>query len=72
MFAVCRVRIYAEQRGFTPLIRATVGGHLDCVRILIESGAKKETKDDVRGIALYGCDWDFVDAITGLLRVLFF
>ena len=35
------------QDGYTALIRAGREGHLDCVRLLIESGADKEAKHEV-------------------------
>jgi hypothetical protein len=39
-----------KQLGRTALTYAVLGGHTDCARLLIDSGADKEVKDDVRGI----------------------
>jgi hypothetical protein len=36
------------QGGSTALIRAA-GGHADSVRLLLDAGADKDAKDDVRG-----------------------
>ena len=37
-----------SQLGFTALIRAAECGHVDCVRLLIDAGADKEAKNEVR------------------------
>jgi ankyrin repeat protein len=39
------------QNGRTSLIEAAIGGHFDCVRLLLEGGADKETKNTVRHLA---------------------
>ena len=44
-----KVTIYTiTQSGNTALIGAGYGGHEDCVRLLVDAGADKEAKDDVR------------------------
>lgn len=37
-----------SQAGYTALIRAALKGHIDCVRLLVEAGADKDTFDAVR------------------------
>ncbi len=36
------------QGGWTPLIRAARSDHMDCTRVLLEAGADKEAKTNVR------------------------
>jgi hypothetical protein len=36
------------QSASTPLVDAAQYGHAECVRLLLESGAEKEAKDNVR------------------------
>jgi len=36
------------QAGVTPLILASMGNHLDCVRFLLKSGADVNLRDEVR------------------------
>ncbi len=36
------------QNGYTALIEAAHKGHADCVRLLIDAGADKDAKDEVR------------------------
>ena len=44
LFAICG----CAQIGFTPLHEAALNGKPECVRLLVERGADKEAKDDVR------------------------
>jgi hypothetical protein len=39
---------YTTQNGETALLHATIFGHADCVRLLIDAGADKDAKDMVR------------------------
>ncbi len=39
-----------SQWGSTALIYAAQNGHIDCVQVLVESGADMGTKNDVRGM----------------------
>ena len=39
-----------SQGGWTPLIRAARHGHMDCTRALLEAGADKEAKTNVRDL----------------------
>jgi ankyrin repeat protein len=41
------------QSGVTALILAAREGHADCVRLLIDSGAEKEDKTNVRAVAYF-------------------
>ncbi len=47
LFIFCKNR---PQNGFTALIHAAMRGHIECVRLLLDAGADKEGKDEVRGI----------------------
>jgi hypothetical protein len=38
------------QSGLTALIGAAIGGHSDCARLLLEAGADKEAKTEVRRV----------------------
>ena len=40
----------STQSGYTALFWAARRGHADCVRVLLEGGADKEAKDEVRFI----------------------
>ena len=42
-----------SQNGYTALIFSAQGGHLECVRLLLESGANKNAVCNVRGIIDY-------------------
>jgi hypothetical protein len=44
-FHVCT--IFKSQSSSTPLVDAAQYGHAECVRLLLESGAEKEAKDNV-------------------------
>ena len=44
---VCRDE-YDSQDGCTALIEAAWSGHADCARLLLDAGADKEARDDVR------------------------
>ena len=39
------------QDGCTPLLRAAYNGHVDVVRLLVDAGAEKEAKDEVRVVS---------------------
>ena len=41
-------RVWLAQDGTTALIMASGHGHKDCVQVLLESGADKNVKADVR------------------------
>ena len=43
------------QRGCTALIRAAQFGHAECVELLVNGGADKEAKDEVRVFVLWNC-----------------
>jgi ankyrin repeat protein len=42
-----------QRGGWTALIRAAMHGHADCVRLLLDAGADKEAKNDVRGRVIF-------------------
>ena len=44
------------QDGITALMSSAVHGHSDCVRLLLEGGADKLVKTDVRALILRGID----------------
>ena len=44
----------AAQDGWTALIRAGYNGHADCVRLLLDAGADKNAKANVRASAGWG------------------
>jgi hypothetical protein len=46
VFAQRAACIFDTQRNYTALIRAAVGGHSECVRILVDAGADKEVRDN--------------------------
>ena len=41
------------QIGMTALMCAASGGHADCMRLLLDAGADKELKDNVRFVFVY-------------------
>ena len=41
----------AAQYGWTALIRAAESGHVDCTRLLLDAGADKDAKNNVRASA---------------------
>ena len=41
------------QKGHTALIHAAIRGRIDCVRVLLEFKADKESNDDVRVLRIY-------------------
>ena len=45
--------IFETQFGRTALICAAAEGHIDCVRLLVESGADAKATDNVRDMLLY-------------------
>ncbi len=47
-FLTARGTCMLSQDGYTPLIRAAWKGNTDCVRLLLEAGADKDTVDAVR------------------------
>ncbi len=47
--ALCII-VCQTQRGYTALIWAAHNNHSDCLIVLVESGADKDTKDSVRRI----------------------
>ena len=63
---------------FTVLMRAAEKGHTDCVRLLIDGGAKKEAKDNEGMTALMfaaanrhmGCLRLLLALVMGCLRLL--
>ena len=44
----CNWKPFDIQGGYTALIYSAMYGHSECVRLLVESGANKEAKTDVR------------------------
>ncbi len=45
------------QHGSTALMYASQGGHLDCVRLLVDAGADKDAEDNVRD-AIFKFEWN--------------
>ena len=43
-------RVVPMQSGVTPLMKATVAGHIEVVEILIDAGANVDLKDMVRNL----------------------
>ncbi len=43
------------QGGWTALMRAAIEGHADCVRLLLDAGAYKDNKHNVRASAGVVC-----------------
>ena len=56
-----------SQDGWTALIQASVNGHTDCARLLIEAGADKEAKDNVRAGRVLSLRFMFMHLILFLL-----
>ena len=46
---------YNSQYGWTALIWAALKSHTDCLRLLIDAGANKDARDDVRCWSLLCC-----------------
>jgi hypothetical protein len=44
------VHVNVQYRGFTALMGAARNGHTDCVRLLVDGGADKKLKDEVRNM----------------------
>ena len=53
--AMCGYIGRRAQRGYTPLILATMDGRADCARLLLDAGADTEVKDQVRARAGVAC-----------------
>ncbi len=53
------VGIHAHaQIGMTALMNSASGGHVDCMRVLLDAGADKEAKDNVRFVFVCNiCGW---------------
>jgi ankyrin repeat protein len=47
-----RLCVCQPQGGSTALICAAAEGHIECVRLLVESGANKDVKNKVRALGL--------------------
>ena len=60
------------QDGDSALIHAVRGGHTDCVRLLVEAGADKETKDSVRDVAFSHPEQNFPFILNSIAFMLFF
>ncbi len=51
----CTWEVMHTQDGYTALIHAASNGHAACVRLLLDAGADKEAKDNVRVICCVCC-----------------